>query len=209
MKQNRLKEKVKESLFLKEHLTERKKERIMENILIAHYADHKKKRSTFLELVGFAVCLALLLTITLTVIDIDLNPPIKHEASNHQQEAPYVSAAYMKRASEISHRELDIRDVTYFSMDKTIYLDIMVSDSFSNKKMKELTIQYLEVLSHLYQLKNDQLGEIWDYYNLEITIKPNSDYPSLAYIDEEDSTFFLKGSKRIKEESMSWSSPSN
>ncbi|MDO6656615.1 hypothetical protein [Anaerobacillus sp. 1_MG-2023] len=208
MNQNRLKEKVKESLFIKEQLTERKKERIMENILIAHYADHKKKRSTFLEMVGFAVCLALLMTVTLTVIDSDLDPPIK-EASNQLQEAPYVSAAYMKRASEIAQRDLDILDVTYFSMDKTIYLDIMVSDSFSNKKMKELTIQYLEVLSHLYQSKNDQLGEIWDYYHLEITIKPNSDYPSLAFMDEEDNTFFLKGSKRIKEASMSWSSPSN
>ncbi len=208
MNQNRLKEKVKESLFIKEQLTERKKERIMENILIAHYADHKKKRSTFLEMVGFAVCLALLMTVTLTVIDSDLDPPIK-EASNQLQEAPYVSAAYMKRASEIAQRDLDILDVTYFSMDKTIYLDIMVSDSFLNKKMKELTIQYLEVLSHLYQSKNDQLGEIWDYYHLEITIKPNSDYPSLAFMDEEDNTFFLKGSKRIKEASMSWSSPSN
>jgi hypothetical protein len=208
MEEKQLREKVKESLFQKQHLTNRKKERMLENILLAHYGNNKKKRNLMLEWMGIVACISLFVIATLSVTGISLNAPEIQEGSLDQIEAPYVSAAYLKRASEIAHRDLDIIDATYFSIDSTVYLDLMVYDTLSEEKMKDLATEYLGVLSHLYQTENEDINDIWNYYHVEVTIKGDSDYPSIAYFDEADESYYLKGSKRKKDTAIQWYSTS-
>ena len=204
MEENHLKEKVKESLFQKQHFTNRKKERILENILLSHYGNNKKKRNLMLEWVGIVTCISLFVIATLSATGVSLDAPKIQEGSLDQNEAPYVSAAYLKRASEIAHRDLDIIDVTYFSMDSTVYLDLMVSDTLSEQKMKDLATEYLGVLSHLYQTENENINDIWNYYHVEVTMKGDSDYPSIPYLEEADESYYLKGSKNKQDTTIQW-----
>ncbi|WP_165999815.1 hypothetical protein [Bacillus sp. Cs-700] len=208
MEEKQLREKVKESLFQKQHFTNRKKERMLENILLAHYGNNKKKRNLMLEWMGILACISLLVIATVSVTGISLDSPEIHEGSLDQNEAPYISAAYLKRASEIAHRDLDISDAIYFSIDSTVYLDLMVSDKLSEQKMKELATEYLGVLSHLYQTENEGINDIWNHYHVEVTIKGDREYPSTAYFDEADESYYLKGSKRKKETTIQWYSTS-
>ena len=208
MEENHLKTRVKEALFHKQHFTSRKKERMLENILLAHYSKNKKKRNLTLEWIGIVACIALFIITTLSVTGVPLDAPKIQEASLLEKNAPYVSAAYMKRASEIAHRDLEIIDVTYFSKDSTVYLDLMVSETLSEQKMKEVATEYLAVLSHLYQTDNNNTNDLWNYYNVELTLKGDSDYPTMAYFDEVDESFYLKGSKSKKDNKIQWYSSS-
>ena len=208
MEENHLKVKVKEALFQKQHFTNRKKERMLENILLAHYGKNKKKRNVTLEWIGIVTCIALFIITTLSVTGVSLDAPKIQEASHLEKNAPYVSAAYMKRASEIAHRDLEIIDVTYFSKDSTVYLDLIVSDTLSEQKMKEVASEYLAVLSHLYQTDNNYTNDLWNYYHVELTLKGDSDYPTMSYFDDVDESFYLKGTKRKKDKDIQWYSSS-
>lgn len=202
MNDNNWNKEVKRVLFDKEHFTERRKEKILENILIQHYTSGKKKRNAALEWIGIVACILLLMTTTIHVTNIARDDAPKQKAS--QDEVPYVSAAYMKRATEIAQRETEIINVSYFSQDSNVHLELMIPDSLSDKKMKELAIGYLKLVSQLYKMENESLGELWKYYNLDIMIKPNSDYASLNYIDQEDNSFYLKGSKQAGDSKIDW-----
>lgn len=204
MEENQLKTKVKETLFQKQHFTSRKKERMLENILLAHYGKNKKKRNVTLEWIGIVACIALFVITTLSVTGVSLDAPKTQEASLLEKNAPYVSAAYMKRASEIAHRDLEIIDVNYFSKDSTVYLDLIVSETLSEHKMKEVASEYLAVLSHLYQTDNNYTNDLWNYYNVELTLKGDSDYPTMTYFDEVDESYYLKGSKSKKNLTIQW-----
>ena len=85
----------------------------------------------------------------------------------------------MKRATEIARRESKITDVSYFSRDSNMHLEIMVPDSLSDKEMKKLAENYLKLVSHLYRMENHQLGDLWNEYKLDIVIKSSNEYVSL------------------------------
>ncbi|MBN8209178.1 hypothetical protein JI666_10520 [Bacillus sp. NTK071] len=209
MEDNKWNSEVKRVLFDKEHLTERTKEKMLESILIQHYSSGKKRGNQVLEWLGIAACILLLITTTIYVTKIDREDIAKQEASVSDAKVPYVSAAYMKRATEIAQRETDITNVTYFSKGSNIHIEVMIEDTLSDKKMKELAVDYLKLLSQLYKMENDSLGELWKYYNIDIIIKSNSDYVSLNYFDEEDSSFYLKGSKEAGDSTIDWISATN
>ncbi|MGA9290624.1 MAG: hypothetical protein WBV93_20010 [Anaerobacillus sp.] len=199
---------VKKALFQKEHFPKRNKERMLENILIHHYSSRKKHRNHVMEWIGIVACIVLLITTTIHVTGIEIWSIDTEEASNLSTEVPYVSAAYMKRATEIARRESKITDVSYFSRDSNMHLEIMVPDSLSDKEMKKLAENYLKLVSHLYRMENHQLGDLWNEYKLDIVIKSSNEYVSLNYVEEEDSFFFLKGSKEREESKIDWLSTS-
>ena len=208
MDQKKMRNDVKKALFHKEHFTERKKERMLENILIHHYSPRKKQRNYVMEWIGIFACIVLLITTTIHVTGVEHWSLDKEEASKVPTEVQYVSAAYMKRATEIARRESKITNVTYFSRDSKMHLEIMVPDSLSDGEMKNLAENYLKLVAYLYKMENKQLGELWDNYNLDIVMKSSNEYVSLNYMDEEDSFFFLKGSKERGESKIEWLSTS-
>ncbi|MCA0989090.1 hypothetical protein [Guptibacillus algicola] len=206
MKTNDLKKQVKRSLFQKEHFTEAKKEKMLENILIQHYSGRPRRKSMVLEWVGIVACLLLLVTTTFQLTGTEMWFPTSNNSAEEALDSPYISAAYMKRSTEIAKRDTDILDVTYFAKGTTLHLELMVPETLSEAKMKEAANTYLTLLSHLYIEEYNGLGDLWRYYSVDIIITAENEYVIQNYFDENQDAILLKGTKAREDTSINWNS---
>ncbi|WP_270182531.1 hypothetical protein [Alkalihalobacillus sp. CinArs1] len=206
METNDMKKKVKNVMFQKQHFTEAKKEKMLDNILIEHYSRRPRKKSMVLEWVGLVACLLLLITTTIQLTGTDMWFP-ENNSAEENIDSPYISAAYMKRSTEIAKRDTDIMDVTYFAKGSTLHLELMVPDSMTEEKMKEAANSYLTLLSHLYIEEYNGLGDLWKYYSVDIIITAENEYAIQNYLGGENSAILLKGTKGRDDTRINWLQP--
>ncbi|WP_347552165.1 hypothetical protein ABFG93_08080 [Pseudalkalibacillus hwajinpoensis] len=62
----------------------------------------------------------------------------------------------------------------------------------------------LKLLSNLYKMEYGGAVDLWKYYTVDIIIKDENDYASINYFDEQDTSFFLKGSKDKGNPTINW-----
>lgn len=201
-----MKKQIKSVMFQKQHFTEAKKERMLDNILINHYSKRPRKKSIVLEWVGIAACLLLLITTTIQLTGMDMWFPSDNTTAENQSASPYISAAYMQRSTEIAKRETEIVDVAYFSRGSTLHLELMVPEDMPTKKMKQTANTYLTLLSHLYIEEYNGLGDLWRYYSVDIIITSENEYAIRNYLQEEQASILLKGEKNKNDSKINWTS---
>ncbi|WP_377891280.1 hypothetical protein [Alkalihalobacillus sp. R86527] len=199
-----MKKQVKSAMFQKEHFTEAKKEKMLENILIQHYSRRPRKKSMVLEWVGIAACLLLLVTTTFQLTGTEMWFPTNNNSAEEERDSPSINAAYMKRSTEIAKRDTDILNVTYFAKGRTLHLELMVPETMSEAKMKESAKIYLKLLSHLYIEEYNGLGDLWRFYSVDILITAENEYVIQNYFGDNQDSILLKGTKAREDTSIDW-----
>ncbi|TLS38186.1 hypothetical protein [Pseudalkalibacillus caeni] len=166
-----LKESVKAAMFQKERLTETKRDRMLENILLKSHGQHPRK-NRMKDWLSVVVCVALLVVGSVSVLGSDFHF-WDNKKGDEEVKKPYISAAYIKRAEEIALREGDITSIGYYRKPNFLSLQLSVRDDINKEQMIAASEDVLKLLSHLFKMdanNSNNMGDLWNYYTVEIEI---------------------------------------